>query len=56
MRRWWSLFSIDDMVLPEHAYSADWGRGPTVSGGPFEVDSWSDGLRVRLKRNDALLG
>jgi ABC-type transport system substrate-binding protein len=52
MRRWWALFSIDDMVLPQHAYSEQWDRGPTVSGGPFFVDDWTDGLRIRLKRNE----
>ncbi len=53
MRRWWSLFSVDDMVLPEHEYSKKtWDRGPTVSGGPFVVEEWTDGLRIRLKRNE----
>lgn len=52
VRRWWSLFSIDDMVLPAHAYSERWDDGPTVSGGPFRFDSWTRGLRVRLVRND----
>jgi ABC-type transport system substrate-binding protein len=51
VRRWWSLFSIDDMVLPAHAYSSDWSRGPTVSGGPFVFDGWTRGLRIRLVRN-----
>lgn len=53
MRRWWALFSIDDMVLPAHAYAEDWARGPTVSGGPFVFGEWVKGLRVRLERNDA---
>lgn len=57
IRRWWSLFSIDDMVLPEHAFSDEWDRaGPNVSGGPFKVGDWEDGLRVRLVRNDAYWG
>jgi ABC-type transport system substrate-binding protein len=54
VRRWWSVFSIDDMVLPAHAYSEEkWKDGPTVSGGPFAFDSWTKGLRIRLVRNDA---
>jgi ABC-type transport system substrate-binding protein len=52
VRRWWALFSIDDMVLPAHAYTAAWKDGPTVSGGPFAFDSWTRGLRIRLTRND----
>ncbi len=52
VRRWWALFSLDDMVLPAHAYSAEWARHPTVSGGPFEVKEWTEGLRVRLVRNE----
>lgn len=51
VRRWWSLFSVDDMVLPEHAYSEAWRDGPTVSGGPFAVEGWTEGLEVRLRRN-----
>lgn len=56
VRRWWSLFSLDDMVLPAHAYSDEWDTGPTVSGGPFRVAAWQEGLRVRLLRNDDYLG
>ena len=52
VRRWWALFSLDDMVLPAHAYSAAWAQRPTVSGGPFEVKEWTEGLRVRLVRNE----
>ncbi len=51
VRRWWSLFSLDDMVLPAHAYSEQWSRGPTVSGGPFSFGEWTDGLRISLRRN-----
>jgi ABC-type transport system substrate-binding protein len=53
VQRWWALFSIDDMVLPAHAYSAKWKDGPTISGGPFAFEDWTRGLRIRLKRNDA---
>jgi len=56
VRRWWSLFSLDDMVLPAHAYSESWAERPTVSGGPFEVKEWTKGLRVRLVRNDSYWG
>lgn len=56
VRRWWSLFSVDDMVLPAHAYSARWKNGPTVSGGPFAFDGWTRGLRIRLVRNRAYDG
>jgi ABC-type transport system substrate-binding protein len=56
VRRWWSLFSLDDMVLPAHAYSPDWDRGPSVSGGPFAFAEWTDGLRVTLRRNDRYWG
>ncbi|MEX2537778.1 MAG: ABC transporter substrate-binding protein [Actinomycetota bacterium] len=56
VRRWWSLFSLDDMVLPAHAYSDAWDRGPTVSGGPFAFTEWTDGLRVTLRRNDRYWG
>lgn len=56
VRRWWSLFSLDDMVLPAHAYTADWASGPTVSGGPFRLAVWEEGLRVRLVRNDRYWG
>jgi ABC-type transport system substrate-binding protein len=53
VRRWWALFSIDDMVLPAHGYSAErWKEGPTVSGGPFVFDGWTRGLSVKLRRND----
>jgi ABC-type transport system substrate-binding protein len=52
VRRWWALFSIDDMVLPEHAYSPEWKDGPTISGGPFAFKGWTRGLRVRLVRNE----
>ena len=52
VRRWWALFSLDDMVLPAHAYSPAWAQRPTVSGGPFEVKEWTSGLRVRLVRNE----
>ena len=53
VRRWWSLFSIDDMVLPAHAYCDAWNGRPTVSGGPFAFEEWTAGLHVRLVRNDA---
>ena len=56
MRRWWSLFSVDDMVLPAHAYSASWKNGPTVSGGPFSFKSWTKGLKISLVRNNAYFG
>lgn len=56
MRRWWSLFSLDDMVLPAHAYSDEWHTGPTVSGGPFRIAGWQEGLTVRLVRNDGYWG
>lgn len=51
LRRWWSLFSLDDMVLPAHAYSTSWSGGPTVSGGPFIFKSWTKGFDVKLDRN-----
>jgi ABC-type transport system substrate-binding protein len=51
VRRWWALFSIDDLVLPAHAYSNAWNRAPTVSGGPFVFEEWTPGLRVRMVRN-----
>jgi len=56
MRRWWSLFSIDDMVLPAHAYSSTWSAGPTVSGGPFIFKSWTKGLKITLARNPSYFG
>ncbi len=56
LRRWWSLFSIDDMVLPAHAYTDAWNRAPTVSGGPFMFEEWTPGLRVRMKRNERYWG
>lgn len=56
MRRWWSLFSVDDMVLPAHAYTDAWNRAPTVSGGPFVFREWTQGLRVRMVRNDRYWG
>ncbi len=56
VRRWWSLFSLDDMILPAHAYSKQWGRGPTVSGGPFSFGEWTDGLQVTLRRNESYWG
>lgn len=56
VRRWWALFSVDDMVLPAHAYSPEWAQRPTVSGGPYAVGEWTEGLRVRLVRNDAYWG
>jgi hypothetical protein len=56
VRRWWALFSLDDMVLPAHAYSDDWHDRPTVSGGPFAVREWTEGLRVRLVRNERYWG
>ena len=56
VRRWWSLFSFDDMVLPAHAYSDAWQTRPTVSGGPFAVGEWTEGLRVRLVRNESYWG
>jgi ABC-type transport system substrate-binding protein len=56
VRRWWSLFSIDDMVLPAHAYTSAWNRAPTVTGGPFRFEEWTEGLRIRLVRNDRYWG
>jgi ABC-type transport system substrate-binding protein len=56
LRRWWSLFSIDDMVLPAHAYTDAWNRAPMVSGGPFVFEEWTPGLRVRMKRNERYWG
>ncbi len=56
LRRWWSLFSLDDMVLPAHAYSPAWANGPSVSGGPFAFKSWTKGFEVKLVRNDAFWG
>ena len=57
VRRWWSLFSIDDMVLPMNAYTSDWGTtGPAVSGGPFAVTGWTRGLNVTLRRNPEYWG
>lgn len=56
LRRWWSLFSVDDMVLPAHAYGDAWNRAPTVSGGPFVFQEWTQGLRVRMVRNERYWG
>ena len=56
VRRWWALFSLDDMILPAHAYSEQWDRGPTVSGGPFSIGEWTDGLQVTLRRNETYWG
>jgi hypothetical protein len=40
-------FSIDDMVLPKHAFGEDWHLAPTVSGGPFELEERTEGLLQR---------
>ncbi len=56
VRRWWSLFSLDDMVLPAHAYSDEWAERPTVSGGPYSVREWTEGLKVSLVRNESYWG
>jgi hypothetical protein len=56
LRRWWSLFSLDDMVLPAHAYSSAWSNGPTVSGGPFVFKSWTKGFDIKLDRNATYFG
>lgn len=56
VRRWWALFSVDDMILPAHAHTPDWGGGPTISGGPFVFDGWTPGLSVRLRRNASWWG
>jgi ABC-type transport system substrate-binding protein len=56
VRRWWALFSVDDMVLPAHAYSERWAREPTVSGGPFTIAGWTDGLKIVLRRNERYWG
>lgn len=58
VRRWWALFSIDDMVLPAHAFGdgSAWDRGPGVSGGPFAFEGWTPGLEIRLRRNDHYWG
>lgn len=56
IRRWWALFSIDDMVLPAHAYRPSWDAGPTVSGGPFRFDGWERGMRIQLRRNPSYWG
>jgi len=56
LRRWWSLFSLDDMVLPAHAYSNAWANGPTVSGGPFVFKSWSKGFDIKLDKNGTYFG
>jgi peptide/nickel transport system substrate-binding protein len=56
VRRWWALFSVDDMVLPAHAFSDAWNRAPTVSGGPFRFEEWTQGLRVRMTRNESYWG
>jgi hypothetical protein len=56
VRRWWSLFSLDDMLLPAHAYSPAWANGPTVSGGPLAFRDRTEGFRVRLVRNDQYWG
>lgn len=53
MRRWWSLFSLDDMVLPAHAYTRAWKDKPTVAGGPFAFKEWTKGLKISLVRNEA---
>ena len=52
MRRWWSLFSLDDMVLPAHAYAPSWKERPSVSGGPFVFKGWTKGLKIELVRNE----
>ena len=56
MRRWRSLFSDDDMILPAHAYTKEWHRRPAVTGGPFLIKKWIDGLKVELRRNDRYWG
>lgn len=49
VRRWWALFSVDDMILPAHAYSSEWDDGPTVTSGPMRFDGWTKGLEVRMR-------
>jgi peptide/nickel transport system substrate-binding protein len=56
VRRWWALFSVDDMILPAHAFADAWDRAPTVSGGPFAFGGWNPGLSIRLQRNDRYWG
>jgi ABC-type transport system substrate-binding protein len=56
--RWWSLFSLDDAVLPAHAFGdgSAWQRGAPVSGGPYRVEGWTSGLEIRLRRNERYWG
>lgn len=56
VRRWWALFSVDDMVLPAHAYDESWRDGPSVGGGPFLFAGWTKGLKVQLRRNPDWFG
>lgn len=58
VRRWWALFSIDDMVLPAHAFGdgTAWDRTVPVSGGAFVMEGWTEGLAIRLRRRDDYWG
>ena len=50
------LFSVDDMVLPAHAYSTAWNRAPTVSGWTIRVRGVDAGSARPDEAQRALLG
>lgn len=58
---WRDLFSAGRYVLPapadgDPAAVRDWDRGPPVGGGPFVLDAWEPGLKVRLTPNPGFFG
>jgi ABC-type transport system substrate-binding protein len=56
---WQGLFSAGRFVLPSHVPPegpGDWGEGPPVSGGPFDVGEIVQGRSVTLERNALFFG
>ena len=58
---WRDLFSGGRFVLPAHAAEgpadvAGWDEGPPVSGGPFELGTWTRGRSVELVANPRFVG
>jgi peptide/nickel transport system substrate-binding protein len=58
---WRDLFSAGDFVLPKHVFegkdfSAELAAGVPVSGGPFQLESFTRGLEVVYKANTSWWG